>query len=125
LSIPVVAPHLRRGEAGERAVAEYLTARGHRVVERNWRGRGGEIDLITLCNGVLHFIEVKTRSADGYGGGLEAITASKRAKLARTAEAYMLAPPVHDGCVFSVAVVSRAGDRYAVEFIPDAFDSPR
>jgi len=106
-------------------VAEYLEGRGHRVIERNWRGRGGEIDLITLYDGILHFVEVKTRSSQGYGGGLEAITVAKQSRLARTAEAYLMSPPPHDGCVFSVALVTRAEDRYAVEFIPDAFDSPR
>ena len=121
----MVAPHLRRGEAGERAVARHLSDLGHRVVERNWRGRGGEIDLITLHDGILHFVEVKTRSSQSYGGGLDAISASKRSKLARAAEAYLLAPPAHEGCVFSVALVTSVQDRYSVEFIPDAFDSPR
>ena len=121
----MVAPHLRRGAAGERAAARHLTGLGHRVIERNWRGRGGEIDLITIHYGILHFVEVKTRSSRSYGGGLDAISASKRAKLARAAEAYLLAPPAHEGCVFSVAVVTAVEDLYDVEFIPDAFDSPR
>ena len=117
--------HLVRGQAGERAVAAYLQARGHRVIERNWRGQGGEIDLITRCDDILHFVEVKTRSSDDYGGGWDALSASKRRRIARTAEAYLLGAPEHDGCVFSVALVSHDEGEYAVEFVEDAFDSPR
>ena len=120
------APHLARGQAGERAVAVFLEARGHHVIERNWRGQGGEIDLITLCHGVLHFVEVKTRTSDAMGGVWEAVPQGKRARLARAAEGFLLGPtPDHEGCVFSVALVHREGDRDVVEFIEDAFDSPR
>lgn len=121
----MTASHIERGSLGEQIVADHLAVRGHRIVERNWRGQGGEIDLITLEDGILHFVEVKTRSGSGFGGGWEAVPASKQRKLARAAEAYLLAAPPHRGCVFSVALVSGTGDGYAVEFIPDAFDSPR
>ena len=119
------APHVVRGQAGERAVAAYLEARGHRVIERNWRGQGGEIDLITRCDGTLHFVEVKTRSSDDFGGGWDALSDSKCRRIARTAEAYLLGAPEHDGCCFSVALVSHEDDEYAVEFVEDAFDAPR
>ncbi len=119
------APHLARGQAGERAVAAFLEARGHRVIERNWRGQAGEIDLITEHRGILHFVEVKTRSSDDFGGGWDAVPASKRRKIARTAEAYLLGAPAHDGCCFSVALVAREGEDYAVDFVEDAFDAPR
>ena len=122
----MVAPHLRRGEAGERAVARHLSDLGHRVVERNWRGRGGEIDLITLHDGILHFVEVKTRtSSQSVGGVWETITASKRLRLARTAEAFLLDAPPHDGCVFTVALVHAIDGDPRVEIVEDAFDSPR
>ncbi len=119
-------PARHRGPAGEQAAAAYLTARGHAVLERNWRGRGGELDLITLHEGVLHFVEVKTRTrSESVGGVWDTISASKRGKLARTAEAYLIDAPAHDGCAFSVALVTDRGGEYAVEFVPDAFDSPR
>ena len=119
------APHLARGQAGERAVAVFLEARGHHVIERNWRGQGGEIDLITLCHGVLHFVEVKTRSSDDFGGVWDAVPEGKRRKIARTAEAYLLNAPEFDSCCFSVGLVAREGEEYAVEFVEDAFDASR
>lgn len=117
---------LDRGPAGERATAEYLVARGHTIVERNWHGRGGELDLITLHDGILHFVEVKTRTrSESVGGVWDTISASKRGKLVRTAEAYLLDAPPHDGCVLSVALVTDNGGEFAVEFLPNAFDSTR
>ncbi len=123
----MTAPHLRLGEVGERVAAERLAARGHRILERRWRGRGGEIDLITLCDGTLHFVEVKTRTGSQTVGGVwDTISASKRSKLARTAEAYLISdPPPHDGCVFTVALVHAVDDELVVEILEDAFDSPR
>jgi len=120
------APGAHRGDAGEAAAAAHLTARGHTILDRNWRGRGGELDLVTLHDGVIHFVEVKTRrSSETVGGAWEAISASKRAKLTRTAEAWLLDAPPHDGCVFSVALVQDHGDELQVEFLPDAFDATR
>ncbi len=122
----MTAPHLRLGEIGEQLVADRLSARGHRILERNWRGRGGELDLITLRDGILHFVEVKTRTGSQTVGGVwDTISLSKRRKLARTAEAYLLDAPPHDGCVFTVALVHAVDDEYRVEIIEDAFDSPR
>jgi putative endonuclease len=122
----VTAPHLRLGEIGEQLVADRLSARGHQILERNWRGRGGELDLITIRNDILHFVEVKTRTGSQTVGGVwDTISASKRRKLARTAEAYLLDPPPHDGCVFTVALVHAVEDELKVEIIEDAFDSPR
>jgi putative endonuclease len=119
-------PASHRGPAGEHATAAYLAARGHTIVERNWRGRGGELDLITLHDGILHFVEVKTRSgSESVGGVWDSISASKRSKLVRTAEAYLLEPPPHDACVFSVALVTDDGGELAIEFLPNAFDSTR
>ncbi len=120
------APHLERGEIGEHLVAERLEARGHRVLERRWRGTGGEIDLITIRDGILHIVEVKTRTGDQLGGAEQSITASKRARIARTAEAYLAVAPPFDGVVFDVALVAPAADGGAIiEYIEDAFDSPR
>ncbi len=122
----MTAPHLRLGEIGEQRVAEHLIARGHRVLDRNWRGHGGELDLVTIRDGILHFVEVKTRTGSQTVGGVwDTISASKRQRLARTAEAYLLSAPPHDGCVFTVALVHAVGEELSVEVIEDAFDSPR
>jgi putative endonuclease len=122
----MTAPHLRLGAAGEQLVAQRLSEQGHRILERNWRGRGGELDLVTLRDGILHFVEVKTRKdSQSVGGVWETITAGKRQRLARAAEAYLLGAPPHDGCVFTVALVHPQDGELQVEILEDAFDSPR
>jgi len=75
----------RLGPLGERLAERHLLARGYRLLERNWRCPRGEIDLILQDGDETVFVEVKTRSALGYGHPLEAITVAKLARLRRLA----------------------------------------
>lgn len=68
------------GRFGEELAVGFLESRGYRVLERNWRCRHGEIDIIATRGGHLAFIEVKTRSSNNFGHPFEAIS---RAKLHR------------------------------------------
>jgi putative endonuclease len=112
----------RRGRAGEDATARVYEGRGYRIVERNWRCKLGEIDLIAERGDLLAFCEVKTRSGVAFGGGYEAVTWSKRRRLRRLAEAYLGEGRAEPGRVrFDVASVW-LGDRGAdVELFEDAF----
>ena len=68
----------KTGAFGEQVTADYLTARGDEILDRNWRVREGEIDLISLSSdGIFHFIEVKTRSSLVFGHPFEAINRDK------------------------------------------------
>lgn len=71
------------GRFGEDAAADWLAAQGYSVVERNWRGAGGELDLVTLHDGWWAAVEVKTRSGLGFGDPFEAIGPRKLARLHR------------------------------------------
>ena len=90
-------------------------------MDRNWRATGGELDLVVCRDGALRFVEVKART-DG-ADGLEAITASKRAKLVRAAEAWL---DTHEAdyaeMAFMVAVVSLASEGWTLDLLDDAFD---
>jgi putative endonuclease len=72
------------GRYGEQAAANYLSALGYEIVERNFSCRAGEIDLIAKDRDSWVFVEVKTRSGSGYGDPFEAITDLKLAKMRRT-----------------------------------------
>ncbi|MFF2270823.1 YraN family protein [Agromyces sp. NPDC058136] len=76
------------GRRGEQLAADHLIARGMAVIERNWRCRHGEIDLVASDGGTVVFVEVKTRSGAGYGHPFEAITAQKLARMRRLALAW-------------------------------------
>jgi putative endonuclease len=79
------------GATGEEAVSRYLQARGYRVIDRNWRIRAGEIDLIALSpDGQFVFVEVKSRTSLTYGDPLEAITALKAHRLQKLALAWLV-----------------------------------
>jgi putative endonuclease len=77
-----------KGSVGEDVAAAYLIARGYRVLERNVRIPGGEIDLVCLDGATLVFVEVKSRGKMGFGSALHAVDARKRAVLRRLAADY-------------------------------------
>lgn len=89
------APFLRKtstGERGEDEAAAFLKARGYTIVARNWRSpkdRRDEIDLICSNDGVLVFVEVKTRAAHALVSGYHAVDKRKKAVVRRAATAYM------------------------------------
>jgi putative endonuclease len=94
------------GAFGESRVAEYRTDNGDEVVDRNWRVREGEIDLVTLDKGgTFHFIEVKTRSSLAFGHPFEAISQVKLMRMQRLAMGWLV---THDcfGCEYSIDIAS-------------------
>jgi len=64
------------GQFGERVAADHLEAKGYRIVERNYRCREGEVDIIAQVDDCLVFVEVKTRRGDAMGSALESVTLS-------------------------------------------------
>ncbi len=77
------------GNYGEGAAAAYLEYKGYSIVKRNFRIRGGEIDIIAKDeDGRLIFVEVKTRSRTDYGAAAEYVNTSKRERLIKTALAF-------------------------------------
>lgn len=81
------------GRKGEDAAVAFLEKQGYRIIDRNFRIRGGEIDIIAIDSSnpreqILVFIEVKTRSSTDFGTPLEAITYWKLKALIKTAQFY-------------------------------------
>ncbi len=76
------------GRLGEWAVSYYLEALGYQILDRNFRIRGGEIDLIATINQDLCFVEVKTRDLMSVESGAEAVDRRKQRLLIRAAYAY-------------------------------------
>ncbi len=78
-----------QGLQGEEQAANYLTKKGHRIIARNFRAPGGEIDIITRVQNTLVFVEVKQRAYEAFGGPLGAVTPAKQKRIARTAAAFI------------------------------------
>lgn len=76
------------------------------MLDRNWRVRGGELDLVLSRGSQIVFCEVKTRSSSRFGSGLEAVDARKQRFLRRTAMSWLDAHPVRGELRFDVATVT-------------------
>ena len=77
------------GDNGENFAVRMLEDSGYSILERNYRTRYGEIDIIASKDGVLHFIEVKTRTGDGFGYPADAVTEGKINTIRRVSESYL------------------------------------
>ncbi|NIM92430.1 MAG: YraN family protein [Anaerolineales bacterium] len=84
------------GELGESLAVERLESEGYRIRERNWRVPEGEIDIIAEEEGMIVFVEVKTRASRTYGLPEESITAGKRKRLIKAAYAYLSAHEIYE-----------------------------
>lgn len=101
------------GRYGERVAAAFLVDRGWCVLDRNWRGPSGEVDIVAMDGDVLVVVEVKTRTGDGFGHPAEAVTAAKLARLQRLAGQWLSSHEVHPAGVRIDVVAVRAGGRGA------------
>ncbi|MDR2164938.1 MAG: YraN family protein [Zoogloeaceae bacterium] len=107
------------GARAEAIAAGYLEARGLVIVARNYRVRGGEIDLIARSGKVTVFVEVRLRRHPAFGSAADSITVAKRKRLIRTARHWLATHGVAQ-CRFDCVLLERL-DATAVEWIPDAF----
>ncbi|KJL31911.1 YraN family protein [Microbacterium azadirachtae] len=82
------------GRAGEDRAAEHLTRLGYRILDRNWRCDEGELDIVAQREGVLAFVEVKTRRTLDFGHPFEAIDERKRKRLWRLAHVWVREHPM-------------------------------
>lgn len=110
------------GRAGEDAAARHLTRLGYTLLERNYRCRYGEIDLIARSGGTVVFVEVKTRSTDRFGLPLEAVRGPKQDRIRRCAARWLdERRPGRCHIRFDVVSVIVRGNRSEMTHIPAAF----
>jgi putative endonuclease len=110
------------GRWGESVAAHHLQARGYRIVERNWRCQRGEIDLVAENDGMLVFVEVKTRRGRAMGTPEEGFTPKKSRKLIELGQLYLSERDLDvDWRVDLVAVeLDKSGKLLRCEHIPNA-----
>ena len=105
------------GDKGEQAAADWLMARGHEIVARNWRTRYCEIDIVSVKGEVLYFTEVKYRKNDDFGDGLAAITAKKQRQMRFAAELFLAGKPECSGMAAKLLAASVSGDPPVVQAV--------
>lgn len=112
------------GRWGEKIAARFLKRRGYRILQRNYVGRVGEIDIIARDGDVLVFVEVKTRTETDFGGPLEAVGPAKRRRIARAAQSYLLRHRIPEyPCRFDVVGVTclDGQKKPEIDLVRDAF----
>lgn len=114
-----------RGSLAEDLAAQHLMAQGLTLLQRNYRCRMGEIDLIFEQGPRLVFVEVRHRSRSHFGGALESIDARKQQRLLRTAQHYLLCrqSAAKRPCRFDAVILSGPLEQPAIEWIQDAFQA--
>jgi len=122
----------KRGGQVENLVCDYLRRQKHKLIDRNYRCRLGEIDLIMQDKTLLIFIEVRYRQHCNFGSSLESVNLNKQNKIIKTAEYYLLSKRLSEkiACRFDVVGVKPASkkllnisklDSAQVEWIKNAF----
>lgn len=115
------------GRLGEQLAAEHLIRRGFQIVERNYRTRWGELDIVAFDGRTLAFCEVKTRRAAGYAAApLEAVGSNKRTRVRKMARRWLLERanrPYAENLRFDAIGVTldRSGRLVALEHLEGAF----
>lgn len=115
----------RRGRDAESLACRHLQARGLRLIERNYRSRPGEIDLIMEDAGSLVFVEVRYRRQTRFGSGAESVDRHKQARIAACAQVYLQTHPgmAARPCRFDVVSISGEEVDPCIEWIQDAFST--
>jgi len=112
------------GQKGEKLAASLLKKEGYRILEYNYRGRLGEIDLIAEDGDCLVFVEVKTRCNIAFGHPLESIDRRKQRQLIKVAREYLAEKGEEERfCRFdAVSVLHCGGQQPRMELVQDAFE---
>lgn len=110
--------------AAEDAATEFLRRQGYKIAQRNYATRFGEIDIVAVDDGMVVFVEVKSRSSAEYGPPEVAVDRRKQAKLRRIAQAFLERHHLTDSpCRFDVVALTRSseGGGWDTELLRDAF----
>ncbi|HNB06587.1 MAG TPA: YraN family protein, partial [Thauera aminoaromatica] len=118
-------PAQARGAAAEALAAEHLAAHGLRVIARNVRCRGGEVDLVCLDRSHVVFVEVRLRRNNRFGGAAESITAAKQRRVLIAAQWWLggAGRRFRDAACRFDAVLLDALDPARIIWLPGAFDA--
>lgn len=112
------------GRLGELEAARFLERNGYRILERNFRCRSGEIDIIARQGDTLVFVEVKTRAGEAFGSPEESVGGGKQRRMALAASYYLEKTGCHDtDARFDVVAVELKEGRFECRLIRDAFES--
>jgi putative endonuclease len=110
------------GRTAESAAASYLESQGLVILDRNWRNRWCEIDIVARGGETIHFVEVKYRRRTDFGAGYESINYAKANRLRRAALAWVQAHRHTGGYQIDIVSISGALSQPKITCIPNALE---
>lgn len=119
-----MALHNELGKDGEAIAEKLLIQKGYRILERNWRFRKNEIDLIAIGDGIMVFVEVKSRRNTEFGHPTESIDMPKIRRTVSAAEAYIRKKRFDGNIRFDIICIVGMQPPYQTEHIEQAFYPP-
>lgn len=116
--------HLRRGEHAEQLACRHLVSRGLQLIQRNYRCRSGELDLVMRDGDSIVFVEVRYRADTRYGSAADTVDWRKRRRLIAAAQHYLQATKYRDlPCRFDVIAIGGPPRERRIDWIVDAFQT--
>lgn len=116
-----MAEHIDFGKQGEEIAVKYLMDKGYEILERNWRNRHQEIDIIAKDGKELVIVEVKTRKSNNYGEPDLAVNKQKQRLLIYAANAYLFRNKLDIDTRFDIISIIVSNDKPVIDHIEDAF----
>lgn len=118
-----MAEHNNTGKMGEILAREYLESKGFAILETNWRRGKYEVDIIAYMEGLIVFVEVKTRSRQDYGEPEEFVTLDKQKAYIRLADKYVIDHQRQEEVRFDIISVEIEGLDYHITHLENAFSA--
>lgn len=114
--------HIDLGKHGEQLAEAYLVNNGFTILHRNWRFSHYEVDIIAMKDGLLHFVEVKSRTSDKFGYPEESVSKKKVKDLLRAVDEYLFLHPQYNNFHLDILSVTAPADAEpAYFFIEDVY----
>ena len=116
-----MAKHNDLGELGEALAVEFLQKNNFKVIERNWRYKKAEVDIIAQKNNVLAIVEVKTRSSNYFGNPQDFVNQKKIKLLVEAVNEYVISKNLDVDVRFDIIAITKNNNHFDIEHLEDAF----
>jgi putative endonuclease len=116
-----MAKHNELGKEGEKLAEEFLLKNGYQILEKNWRFKKAEVDIIAKKNEILAVIEVKTRSSNYFGNPQDFVNQKKIKLLVEAIDQYVISKELDLEVRFDIIAILKNNNSYEIEHLEDAF----
>lgn len=116
-----MATHNDLGNKGEEIAVDFLQKNNYKIVEKNWRFKKAEVDIIALKKGVLAVVEVKTRSSDYFGAPQDFVNQKKIKLLVEAINEYVISKNLDVEVRFDIIAILKNQEKFDIKHLKDAF----